>query len=608
MPFICPCFEMGEVFVDFEKRWSRDNGAPALNPLFLVFSRYFIYPLDVPSLALVVWFLTANFIHAVNSAVWAGNVDIHSEIWCDITTKLLLGVNVAIPGALLCIARQLELVSSSRKIIDSPIVKRNSTIFEVICCYMIPLIYMSLHFVPASNFGTSVGLAIHHSFRHNTSAFATHLSSRSTTISSSSLFSRKIFVVMFITGVSAVTTLFQLFSIPTLKEWTSWDEVHAKLGEVDILSPEDAGNVAATWWILFTISTIFIVLTLAFGEETRDAYKSFVKKWNKREEIAREVKAACKISFRFQLPARRPRTHLPQPIVCRSRLDSSARPHMVELKSGWDDMLDFKYPKSPSPTKRSRSLKSPPISPVSSRSPSSASFRGGDIQSPITPSTGPMSAEETAFMNSTISYLGSPPAHTLGVSAPLQASSPSPVTVRQPPSHPTIPAYHLPRRPVPVLKVAIVADPVLPLADAAKLPATPVAKLSTPPKAPRPQIDSVFQADWPVPPVSPSPTASVSSRYETRSPTLSTRSSIGACSDVPSYYRQPHTEGGRPFEGSSVAMHSPTPQRSHGHHRTPSLKPSLQSLRASWERMRHGSSPVGYPGEGIHMTVVQETV
>ena len=117
---------------------------------------------DVPSLALVSWLLMANLVHLVNAVVWAGNVDVHSEIWCDISefhisrgvfatltsviaTKLVLGVNVAVPAAFLCIGRQLELLSSKRKLYNADArFHRNSMLFEVLCCYFIPLIYMAL--------------------------------------------------------------------------------------------------------------------------------------------------------------------------------------------------------------------------------------------------------------------------------------------------------------------------------------------------------------------------------------------------------------------------------------------------------------------------------
>ena len=119
---------------------------------------------SIPDLAIVLWLAGYNIIHGVNAVVWAGNVDIHIPVWCDIgtrfsgeirdvlelthihwaVTKFMLGANIALPGALVCISRQLELVSSSKKIHLDPIVKRNRTILEFILCYVVPMIYMSL--------------------------------------------------------------------------------------------------------------------------------------------------------------------------------------------------------------------------------------------------------------------------------------------------------------------------------------------------------------------------------------------------------------------------------------------------------------------------------
>jgi len=118
---------------------------------------------SIPDLAIVLWLTGYNIIHGVNAVVWAGNVDVHMPIWCDIgrhfsgeicvvlgltnirraVTKFMLGANIALPGALVCISRQLELVSSSKKIHSDPIVKRNRTILEFLLCYVVPMIYMS---------------------------------------------------------------------------------------------------------------------------------------------------------------------------------------------------------------------------------------------------------------------------------------------------------------------------------------------------------------------------------------------------------------------------------------------------------------------------------
>ena len=59
-------------------------------------------------------------------------------------TKLVLGANVALPGAFLCISRHLELISSKRKIDTDLKTIRNRTLLEVLFCYIIPVIYMAL--------------------------------------------------------------------------------------------------------------------------------------------------------------------------------------------------------------------------------------------------------------------------------------------------------------------------------------------------------------------------------------------------------------------------------------------------------------------------------
>lgn len=100
---------------------------------------------DIPALAIVLWLALANVLRGVNSSLFDGTVAVKSFVWCDISTKLLLGVNVAIPCAFLCIGRRMELLSSSRKIFDNATVRRNSILFELLMCYIVPLIYMALH-------------------------------------------------------------------------------------------------------------------------------------------------------------------------------------------------------------------------------------------------------------------------------------------------------------------------------------------------------------------------------------------------------------------------------------------------------------------------------
>lgn len=66
----------------------------------------------------------------------------------------MLGANLALPAALLCISRQLELLSSTRTIPFHPTVLRNWLIFDIFMCYLLPIIYILLRtfifFIPLS--------------------------------------------------------------------------------------------------------------------------------------------------------------------------------------------------------------------------------------------------------------------------------------------------------------------------------------------------------------------------------------------------------------------------------------------------------------------------
>ena len=39
---------------------------------------------SVPHLAIALWLGCFNLIHGINAFVWAGNINIHIPVWCDI--------------------------------------------------------------------------------------------------------------------------------------------------------------------------------------------------------------------------------------------------------------------------------------------------------------------------------------------------------------------------------------------------------------------------------------------------------------------------------------------------------------------------------------------
>lgn len=244
-----------------------------------------------------------------------------------------------------------------------------------------------------------------------------------------------------------------------------------------------------------------------------------------------------------------------------------APPQTIELKSGWDDTL-----KSSSSRKVEAKGKSytPSTSPSSSNESSSTS------------------PEDDAFIASTLNYLESPVAQTLGLHSPL--ISPPPIY-----TSPLAPAFDYslaglsPKRVEP-LTLTRKGDAAQPIPEDAK---------ST--------ISSIWEAPWPIPPatvpvVPPSPSRSPSRAHFRIRP-----HSASSSEDTFGYPLYSTTET-RPFQGPGISPLSSTialpDVKTEGHvTRTPSTL--RRNLRRAWSR--EAISRAYAAQEVIYMTVVKET-
>ena len=252
-----------------------------------------------------------------------------------------------------------------------------------------------------------------------------------------------------------------------------------------------------------------------------------------------------------------------------SLTNSKLRPLTIELRSGWDDFLDEK-PK----TKRKLSPRG-----------SNFNLTGSFCSSP-TLSHKSTTQEDQAFMESTISYLGSPTAKTLGIAAPLVP--PPPAAFSPPPRS----AFEIPLKP---------SSPPPPAPNS-----KPKSILKAPPKsvpvAVESRITSVLDANWPVPPESPTPSRSHSRHGSGLSRSHSPASSAEETVGYPLHptVTPPHLRT-RPFEGSNVPPHTGVSPR-----QAALRRPSIRALHKSWSRERLGQGNTG--SDVIYMTVVKETV
>ncbi|KAG6899199.1 hypothetical protein C0993_012365 [Termitomyces sp. T159_Od127] len=571
---------------------------------------------NVVNLAIVSWLLGANFVHGVNAVIWADNVEIHAPVWCDIVTKLLVGATVALPGAFLSIARRLELVSSARHISEGSKGQKSLVTLEFILCYIVPLIYMCLHFVVqdhrfdlVQDYGCSAsihpsvvgltlmwlppivlccaslflcGASIAHLFNFPSYAFSTHVEQRSPFTSST--FIRRLAITTITSSVLFVISLFSIFSISEFIPYTSWSTVHAEFTIINIVRDTNtARSIEILWLEVPIVSLLYITLVLTFGEETRDAFKwtrdhvSKIPKWHPRPLLLLPFYSA---QTRSEMESR-------------TQVSSPPLKPVLELKSGWDDMLEAESKKSKFwssiRSKSSNSLRATSPTSTSVRLPSPTS-RSATPSPSFTATSPTICSEDDAFVKSTLEYLGSPTAKALGISPPPLIIPSSPVTspiVSPPPAYvsPHKAKYH----------------------DSPASPATPTSIRSNHDMPPSPfhvptdvgsVISSVFDASWPQPPPSPPKFNNALSRLaNSRSASYLASTQVGGDSQ-PTLTAPPRHS--RPFEGSSISSSimdvpilSPVKKK-----RAPSVRHLLRTPNC--EKSQEGQAPV------IYMHVVNE--
>uniref|UniRef100_A0A8H7Y6F0 Pheromone receptor n=1 Tax=Psilocybe cubensis TaxID=181762 RepID=A0A8H7Y6F0_PSICU len=83
----------------------------------------------------------------INSIVWSHNAINWSPIWCDISTKFSIGLNVAVPAAGLCIARRLYHISSLQSVTVTQDVKRRHVLVDLLIGIGLPVLEMILHYI-----------------------------------------------------------------------------------------------------------------------------------------------------------------------------------------------------------------------------------------------------------------------------------------------------------------------------------------------------------------------------------------------------------------------------------------------------------------------------
>ncbi|KAG9005254.1 a-factor receptor, partial [Tulasnella sp. 427] len=71
---------------------------------------------NVGTILYIVWTFIGNLIYLVNAISWAGNTHSPPWLWCDLSTALMIALNVAIPTASLLITHRLFSIATVRHV------------------------------------------------------------------------------------------------------------------------------------------------------------------------------------------------------------------------------------------------------------------------------------------------------------------------------------------------------------------------------------------------------------------------------------------------------------------------------------------------------------
>ncbi|OBZ74474.1 Pheromone B beta 1 receptor [Grifola frondosa] len=250
---------------------------------------------NVATLSIIVWLFVMDVIYGVNAIVWDDSVEIHMLVWCDITTKITIGASTALPAAVMCVCKHLELVASGRVVRLTSDDKRRRMIFELIMCYGIPACLWPCTTLSKAIDSTSsnslvvnrrptilslrfyAAFALYHFFRQRF-IFSMRLQSSNSALSTSRYLRLIAMSITEIIWQTALTALVMYDNIsPGLRPWTNWADVHSnfsRVGQFFILEfmPSYQRQFFLFFWVMPISSFIFFIF-FGFGEETMKDYR-----------------------------------------------------------------------------------------------------------------------------------------------------------------------------------------------------------------------------------------------------------------------------------------------------------------------------------------------
>ncbi|TBU56144.1 fungal pheromone STE3G-protein-coupled receptor [Dichomitus squalens] len=259
---------------------------------------------NVATLAMVAWLFVINVIYGVDAVIWHQSILVKAVVWCDITSRIIIGAGIALPAACMCISVHLAQVASASHIQNSRADKRRRQIIELLLCFGLPMLWMGLHYivqghrfdiiedygcrpntyisipailliwVPPLIFSLVTviysGMALMYFLRHRMT-FARLLENSNSGLTTSRYLRlmAMAFTEIVITVVSSSLTLW--FTSLSLRPWTNFADVHWNFSRIDtyptVFLPDMILNYYYATWYIIPFSSLIFFAFFAFGQE-----------------------------------------------------------------------------------------------------------------------------------------------------------------------------------------------------------------------------------------------------------------------------------------------------------------------------------------------------
>ncbi|KAJ6451997.1 pheromone A receptor-domain-containing protein [Mycena vitilis] len=265
----------------------------------------------------MIWTALACLNNFINSIVWHNNITDWAPVWCDISTRITIGVSVAIPAASLCINRRLYKIAACQTVSITKAQKRRAVMIDCAIGVGIPVLQMILQYVVQGHrynimedvgcypttYNTPLAYPLSYlwpnviglisacycvlslrEFNRRRAQFALLLSgsgSSSSPLSISRYFrlmSLATIELVFNTPISAYG-LYLTITHDQIRPWVSWANTHFDFGTIDVFpgivwraSPATVVTIELSRWAVVFCAFVFFAF-FGFAAEARKHYR-----------------------------------------------------------------------------------------------------------------------------------------------------------------------------------------------------------------------------------------------------------------------------------------------------------------------------------------------